>query len=129
MGLIRPQEGEITIDRKSFTNQDQIIGYVAQDTFLFNQTIRNNLLLSQPHATDKELINALNQAEAYHYVSQLPKGLDTTIGERGVKLFRRRKTTTSNSSSSYKKAIPTHTRRSNQQPRHRKRKTHHKDYR
>jgi ATP-binding cassette subfamily C protein len=44
------------------------------------------LLLSQPHATDKELINALKQAEAYHYVSQLPKGLDTTIGDRGVKL-------------------------------------------
>ena len=86
MGLIRPEEGEITIDGRSFTNQDQIIGYVAQDTFLFNQTIRNNLLLSQPHATDKELINALKQAEAYHYVSQLPKGLDTTIGERGVKL-------------------------------------------
>ena len=91
MGLIQPNEGEITVDdipiSKNFQGywNDQI-GYVAQETFLFNETIRFNLLLAQPKADEKEIINALNLASAYEFVFRLPEGLDTNIGDRGVKL-------------------------------------------
>lgn len=90
MGLIQPKEGKITVDGSSISDaisswRDQI-GYVSQETFLFNETIRFNLLLSRPGANDKEIINALNQAAGYKFVSKLPEGLDTVIGDRGVRL-------------------------------------------
>ena len=62
------------------------IGYVAQETFLFNETIRFNLLLAQPKANEKDIIDALKLAAAYEFVSKLPEGLDTVIGDRGVRL-------------------------------------------
>ena len=91
MGLIQPNEGEITVDdipiNKNFPGywKDQI-GYVAQETFLFNETIRLNLLLAQPKANEKDIIDALKLASANEFVSKLPEGLDTVIGDRGVKL-------------------------------------------
>ena len=91
MGLIQPNEGEITVDdipiNKNFHGywNDQI-GYVAQETFLFNETIRFNLLLAQPKANKKDIIEALKLASANEFVSKLPQGLDTFIGDRGVKL-------------------------------------------
>ena len=90
MGLIQPNEGEITVDdipiNKNFPGywKDQI-GYVAQETFLFNETIRLNLLLAQPKANEKDIIDALKLASANEFVSKLPEGLDTVIGDRGVK--------------------------------------------
>ena len=54
--------------------------------FLFNETIRFNLLLAQPKANEKDIIDALKLAAAYEFVSKLPEGLDTIIGDRGVKL-------------------------------------------
>ena len=65
--------------------EDQI-GYVAQETFLFNETIKFNLLLSQPNANEEDIIEALKLASAYEFVSKLPEGIDTFIGDRGVKL-------------------------------------------
>ena len=62
------------------------IGYVAQETFLFNDTVRSNLLIANPEANEKDIEDALKLAAAYDFVLNLPDGLDTVIGDRGVKL-------------------------------------------
>jgi len=61
-------------------------GYVAQETFLFHDTIRGNLLWAQPDATEAELREALALAAADEFVARLPEGLDTMIGDRGARL-------------------------------------------
>ena len=62
------------------------IGYVTQESFLFNGTVRDNLLIGKRAATDEELWTALGSANAKHFVESLPEGLDTRVGERGIKL-------------------------------------------
>jgi len=90
MGLIQPKTGKITVDQNeifdfsgSWRNE---IGYVSQDTFLFNETIKFNLHLSNPNASDDDIYSALESAAAYEFVSKLPEGINTFIGDRGVKL-------------------------------------------
>ncbi|MDP3035738.1 MAG: ATP-binding cassette domain-containing protein, partial [Methanobacteriaceae archaeon] len=88
MGLLRPDKGQIAIDGvelENFASWRNQIGYVAQDTFLFNDTIRNNLLLSRNDATEEELKKVLKISSA-DFVFDLPDGLDTIIGDRGVRL-------------------------------------------
>jgi ATP-binding cassette subfamily C protein len=91
MGLIQPDSGVIKVDNVPLAQDNLLswrdrIGYVAQETFLFNETIRFNLLLTQPGAVEEDLINSLRLAAAYDFVMELPDGLDTFIGDRGVKL-------------------------------------------
>ena len=62
------------------------IGYVTQESFLFNGTVRENLLIGRRTATDDELWTALESANARHFVEALPDGLSTKVGERGIKL-------------------------------------------
>lgn len=62
------------------------IGLVSQDPFLFDTTVRENLLLADEGASEKDLIGALESAHARDFVEELPNGLDTLIGERGVRL-------------------------------------------
>ncbi len=62
------------------------IGVVSQESFLFNGTIRENLLLGKPAATDEELFEAVDAAKARAFIDRLPNGLDSLVGERGVKL-------------------------------------------
>ena len=62
------------------------IAYVSQDAFLFNGTVRENLLLARRDADDEALWTALRAAHADEFVRNLPEGLDTNVGERGVKL-------------------------------------------
>jgi len=62
------------------------LAYVTQEPFLFNGTVRENMLLAKRHATDEELWVALTAAHAEGFVRKLPKQLDTNVGERGVKL-------------------------------------------
>ena len=62
------------------------VGYVTQESFLFNGSVRENLLISSPDATDEQLWAALATAEAKTFVDELPKKLETNVGERGVKL-------------------------------------------
>lgn len=62
------------------------MGLVTQDSILFNDTVRNNILLGKPDATDQEVIDALKIANAWEFVSELPKQLDTNIGDSGNKL-------------------------------------------
>jgi len=83
--------GRISIDGQDigklakFALRDRL-AYVTQEPFLFNGTVRENLLLSKREATDDDLWNALEAAHAATFVRGLPKLLDTNVGERGVKL-------------------------------------------
>ncbi len=63
-----------------------LMGLVTQDSILFNDTIRNNIALGKDNATDEEIIDALKIANAWEFVKDLPKGLDTNIGDSGNKL-------------------------------------------
>jgi ABC-type multidrug transport system fused ATPase/permease subunit len=62
------------------------VGHVAQDPFLFEGTVRDNLLLAKPEATEAAIAHALEQACANEFVDALPAGLDTNIGEKGIRL-------------------------------------------
>lgn len=92
MGMIQPEKGEVFIDGISLKDHGQLlalrhaIGYVAQDPFLFNESIRDNLKLVAPEATDEELWEALKFSSSDDFVRRLPQGLDTVIGDRGIRL-------------------------------------------
>jgi ATP-binding cassette subfamily B protein len=91
VGLYRPQEGNIFyngIDENSihFDDLRNQIGFVTQDTQLFSGTIRENLMFVNPSATEDDLADALNKAACQNLLSRAEKGLDTMIGEGGLKL-------------------------------------------
>ncbi|MDG0844590.1 ABC transporter ATP-binding protein/permease [Staphylococcus equorum] len=84
-------EGEIKIDGtniKSYLTGSlrRQIGLVQQDNVLFSDTIKENILLGKPDASDEEVINAAKMANAHDFIMELSKGYDTEVGERGVKL-------------------------------------------
>ncbi|MBC2606549.1 ABC transporter ATP-binding protein [Pelagicoccus albus] len=84
-------EGSVSIngiDVRELTLQSlrSQIGMVAQDPFLFDGSVRDNLLLAREDATEEELIQALEGACAWDFVSRLPQKMDTLIGERGIRL-------------------------------------------
>jgi len=84
-------EGSIKIDGidiKDMTMHSlrHMIGLVTQDSILFNDTIKNNILIGKPYATDEEIIDALKVANAFEFVKDLPKGINTNIGDAGNKL-------------------------------------------
>ena len=91
VGLYRPQEGKIeyngldenNIDFNDLRNQ---IGFVTQDTQLFSGTIRENLMFVNPSATEEDLIESLNKASCQGLLARAEKGLETVIGEGGLKL-------------------------------------------
>ena len=62
------------------------ISLVSQDVFLFNGTVKENILYGRPDATDEEIIAAAKAANAHDFILELPEGYDTRVGERGVKL-------------------------------------------
>ena len=62
------------------------IGIVTQDTYLFNGTIRDNLLYAKPDATEEELIDACRKANIYDFIEKQPEGMNTIVGNRGLKL-------------------------------------------
>jgi ABC-type multidrug transport system fused ATPase/permease subunit len=83
--------GEILIDGKplrSFGTRRlrEMVGLVSQESFLFNGTVRENLRMGKPDATDEELLRAAEAANARIFIDRMPKGLDSIVGERGVKL-------------------------------------------
>lgn len=83
--------GQILIDGRnikdfltgSLRNQ---IGLVQQDNILFSDTVKENILLGRPTATDEEVVEAAKMANAHDFIMNLPQGYDTEVGERGVKL-------------------------------------------
>lgn len=62
------------------------IGIVLQDNILFSDSVKQNILMGNPHATDEEIIEAAKAANAHEFIMNLPEGYDTKVGERGVKL-------------------------------------------
>ncbi|MFY1069056.1 ABC transporter ATP-binding protein [Enterococcus sp. AD013-P3] len=89
--LYTPTAGRITIDGNDIAQLPldtlrRKIGMVSQEAFLFNSTIRENLLYAKPEATDDELVAAAKAAYIHEFIVTLPKGYDTPVGNRGVKL-------------------------------------------
>lgn len=62
------------------------MGYISQDTFLFNATVKENILVGKPSATEEEVMSAAKRANAEKFIKQLPQGYDTVLGDRGLKL-------------------------------------------
>ena len=91
VGLYQPLEGEVLYNTSSYHDIDldqlrERIGFVTQDTQLFSGTIRENLLFVRPEATDEECMDVLHKAACQSLLARAEKGLDTVIGEGGVKV-------------------------------------------
>lgn len=90
MGLLDLNDGQLQVDGKQITGAAlqswrHSVAYVPQDTFLFHDSIRSNLLWGNPHADEQQLKHALTQAAA-EFVFDLPKGMDTLVGDGGILL-------------------------------------------
>lgn len=91
LGLHTPKAGNVHIDGNALTKIDikqwrHKVGYVPQDTFLFHDTIYQNITMGDDNITEEDATNALKAANAWDFVSQLDDGLDHIVGERGGKL-------------------------------------------
>jgi subfamily B ATP-binding cassette protein MsbA len=85
------QEGSIKIDGTDIKDMTMnslrhMLGLVTQDSILFNDTIKNNIIIGKQDASDEEIIEALKVANAYEFVKDLPNGINTNIGDAGNKL-------------------------------------------
>ena len=86
-----PSEGRVTLDGVDLKDLDRTalrrhVGLVSQDVYLFHGTVRDNLQVGRPDASDAELQAACEAAEVWDFVASLPDGLDTVVGERGQRL-------------------------------------------
>lgn len=85
------QHGSITIDGQNIAEvtQDSLhesIAYVPQEAYLFHRSLRDNIAYARPDATTEEILEAARKANALEFIQDLPNGIDTIVGERGVKL-------------------------------------------
>jgi subfamily B ATP-binding cassette protein MsbA len=86
-----PYAGEVLIDGYNIKNLTisslrTHIGVVPQETLLFNESVRYNIVYGRKDASEEDLISAAKAANAYQFISRMPKGFDTVIGERGMRL-------------------------------------------
>ncbi|BCB03177.1 ABC transporter ATP-binding protein [Bacillus sp. KH172YL63] len=86
-----PEEGEILIDGRdlkdySLKSLRRNIGFVLQETFLFSSTIKANIAYGRPDASMEEIVEAAKRAQAHEFISDLPDGYETRLGERGLGL-------------------------------------------
>lgn len=92
LGLFKPQAGEILVDGKSIyensTNWNKLVGYVPQNVFLIDDTVRNNILfgVDEENANEERIWQTIERAQLKEFVENLPQGLDTVLGERGIKI-------------------------------------------
>ncbi|MBF0343530.1 MAG: ABC transporter ATP-binding protein [Nitrospirae bacterium] len=91
MGFYEPDNGSVIINNVNLFDYNIVsfrkcIGYVPQETILFNDTVRNNLLWSKDDATENEMIEACTISNAHDFIIELPNGYDTFVGDRGVRL-------------------------------------------
>lgn len=91
LALVNPATGSVLVDGSPLTGERihawrASVGYVPQETFLFHESIRANLLWARPEATEAELTAVLRAAAAEEFVSRLPQGMETVVGDRGVRL-------------------------------------------
>ena len=85
------QDGHILVDGQDISTHTQQslrrqVAYVPQEALLFHRSIRENIAYGKPDATDDEIMEAARRANALEFIERLPRGLDTMVGERGVKL-------------------------------------------
>ena len=90
-GFYRVEEGSVLVDGKdikgvTMESLRRNIGIVQQDVYLFNDTVKNNILYGRPDATEEEIVEAAKRANIHEYILTMPNGYETVIGERGVKL-------------------------------------------
>lgn len=91
LGLYKPLKGEILIDGVNINKINKNMFYknvsvVMQDNFIFNMSIKENLLFANQNATDRQIIDACKRADIYEFIKNLPNGFETVVGEKGVKL-------------------------------------------
>lgn len=91
MRLYDPQEGQVLIDGQNIRNATfhslrKHMSYVGQETFLFSTTVKENIRVGRPGATDDEVITAARVANAHEFIEELPKGYETRVGENGANL-------------------------------------------
>jgi ABC-type multidrug transport system fused ATPase/permease subunit len=91
MRYFDPDTGSVRVDGRDIrefplADLRALVGVVAQDTYLFHGTVRENLLLANPDATDEEIRGAVTAAQAADFIAGLPQGFETVVGERGLKL-------------------------------------------
>ena len=91
IGLLRPQSGKVCIDGIPLAELDlkawrHMIGYVPQETLLLHDSILHNVTLDDPELSEQDAVQALQAAGAWEFVSRIPEGIHSTVGERGTKL-------------------------------------------
>lgn len=91
LGFLYPTSGEILIDGNALTRENlpawrHALGYIPQEPLIINASVRENLNRFHPDATDEDMIEALKKAQAWEFVSTMKDGLDTTLGDQGVRL-------------------------------------------
>ncbi|MFD0047960.1 ABC transporter ATP-binding protein [Actinomycetes bacterium NPDC127524] len=91
MGLNKPERGHVNIDGIPLSSERIVslrkaMSYIPQDPFLFNATLRENLMIIKENASEESIWEALEFAAAADFVKKLPNGLDTLIGDRGIRL-------------------------------------------
>ena len=91
IGLLRPQSGKVCIDGIPLAELDlkawrNMIGYVPQETLLLHDSILHNVTLDDPELSEQDAVQALQAAGAWEFVSRIPEGIHSTVGERGTKL-------------------------------------------
>ncbi len=90
LGLLEPYQGTVTVDGKNVFKNDvawhKAVGYIPQSIYLIDDTIRTNVAFSNDKNNDDKVWEALREARLEEYVRSLPEGLDTAVGDRGVKL-------------------------------------------
>lgn len=91
IGLVQPERGQVLVDGKPLGAGEayelrRSVSYVSQDPFLFHESVRDNLAIAAPEASEAQMWEALRFAAADAFVKRLPEGLDTVLGDRGVRL-------------------------------------------
>ncbi|QHW34979.1 ABC transporter ATP-binding protein [Paenibacillus rhizovicinus] len=91
IGLMQPETGEVFADGELLVGERAVsfrrnVSYVAQEPFLFHASIRDNMFIAAPEVTEAMIWEALSFAAAEDFVRKLPQGLDTVLGDRGVRL-------------------------------------------
>jgi ABC-type multidrug transport system fused ATPase/permease subunit len=91
MKFYNPDTGNILVDGKNITQYDltqfrKNIGIVPQEVILFGGTIRENIAYGKPNATEQEINSAAQQSNSLEFITSFPQGMDTIVGERGIKL-------------------------------------------
>lgn len=90
-GFIKPESGSIRTGNTDISEEysqwmRRNSGFITQETFLFSTSIYENILIGRPGASEEEVIEAARAANAYHFISSLPEGMNTIVGERGTRL-------------------------------------------